>query len=184
MRATDELKKEHEGIGLMLRVLDVLKNEYGQGKAPPREDIDGVLEFLSTFVDRCHHGKEEDFLFPTLEAVGVEQTGGPIGVLLAEHELGRRLVGRLKEAVARYDGGEKTAAVGIQHIIGEYITLLTRHIVKENTVLFPMADAYLDADKDTELYEAFEQLERERIGPGKHDEFHGLLDRLQDTYLG
>lgn len=184
MRATDELKKEHAGIELMLRILGVLKNEYGQGQAPPREDVDGVLEFLSTFVDRCHHGKEEDFLFPALETVGVEREGGPIGVMLAEHEEGRMLVARLKAAIARYDEGDKTAAVGIQHVIDDYVTLLTQHIVKENTVLFPMADAHLDADKDSELYEAFEKLEHERIGPGKHDEFHGLLARLENTYLG
>ncbi len=39
------------------------------------------------------------------------------------------------------------------------------------------------SNKDTELFEAFEQLERERIGVGKHDEFHALLDQLQNTYL-
>ena len=41
----------------------------------------------------------------------------------------------------------------------------------------------LVSNKDTELFEAFEQLERERIGVGKHDEFHALLDQLQNTYL-
>ena len=37
--------------------------------------------------------------------------------------------------------------------------------------------------KDTELFAAFEQLQRERIGVGKHDEFLVLLGKLQETYL-
>lgn len=46
-----------------------------------------------------------------------------------------------------------------------------------------MADDKRDSNKDTELFQAFEQLERERIGVGKHEEFHGLLDQLKNTYL-
>jgi hypothetical protein len=38
------------------------------------------------------------------------------------------------------------------------------------------------SNNDTELFDAFEQLERERIGVGKHDEFHALFDQLQNTY--
>jgi hypothetical protein len=41
-----------------------------------------------------------------------------------------------------------------------------------------------DTAKDNELFEAFEQLEKERIGPGKHEEFHALLNRLEHEYLG
>jgi hemerythrin-like domain-containing protein len=36
------------------------------------------LVFLKEFADRCHHGKEEDFLFPALEKAGIKKEGGPI----------------------------------------------------------------------------------------------------------
>jgi hemerythrin-like domain-containing protein len=68
-------------------------------------------------------------------------------------------------------------------IVDEYVALLTQHIEKENNVLFAMADAKLDTAKDNELFEAFEQLEKERIGPGKHEAFHALLNRLEHEYL-
>jgi hemerythrin-like domain-containing protein len=35
------------------------------------------MEFLTVFVDKCHHGKEEEFLFPALEAAGIAREGGP-----------------------------------------------------------------------------------------------------------
>lgn len=183
MKATDELKKEHEGITLMLRVLQAVANKFQQGEQVNTEHLDGILEFLSIFVDKCHHGKEEEFLFPALEVAGVPREGGPIGVMLSEHEQGRNLVARLKTAVAEYKSDGNANASSLRLVINEYVALLSQHISKENTVLFPMADAKLDSKKDNELFEAFEQLERERIGVGKHDEFHALLDQLQGEYL-
>lgn len=183
MKATEDLKKEHEGIKLMLRVLQAVAEQFKHGEQVNTEHLDGILEFLSIFVDKCHHGKEEEFLFPALEVAGVKREGGPIEVMLGEHEQGRKLVSKFKVAVADCKSGKNANASNIQWIINEYVTLLTQHITKENTVLFPMADAKLDSNKDTELFDAFEQLERERIGVGKHEEFHGLLDQLKDAYL-
>ena len=169
MKATGELKKEHQGIELMLRVLQAVSKKFGRGEQIHAEHLNGIMEFLSIFVDKCHHGKEEEFLFPALEAAGVPREGGPIGVMLGEHEQGRKLVARLKNAVTSYMSGDKTATANVQILVDEYAALLIQHIEKENNVLFAMADAKLDTAKDTELFEAFEQLEIERIGPGKHE---------------
>ncbi len=183
MKATDELRKEHEGIELMLRILQTVAGKVQNGENVNPEHLYGIMEFLTIFVDKCHHGKEEEFLFPALEAAGVPREGGPIGVMLKEHEQGRKLVAIFKAAVVYYKSEKNMNAISLQRIIKDYVALLTQHISKENTVLFPMADAKLDSKKDIELFEAFEQLERERIGVGKHDEFHILLDQLQKTYL-
>jgi hemerythrin-like domain-containing protein len=183
MKATDELKKEHEGITRMLRVLVAVSDRLKQKEEVDAEDLDGILEFLSVFVDRCHHGKEEEFLFPALKAAGVPGDGGPVAVMLSEHEHGRTLVAQLKEGVARYTSGDKTAASGIRGAVGEYVDLLTQHIEKENGVLFAVADAKFTEATDAELFEAFERLERERVGPGRHEAFHALLNRLEQRYL-
>lgn len=45
------------------------------GKNVPAEELKGIMEFLTVFVDKCHHGKEEDFLFPALEAAGIAKDG-------------------------------------------------------------------------------------------------------------
>ena len=183
MKATRELKNEHEGIEIMLRVMEAVAGRLASGEQVQTTHLDGIVDFLSIFVDKCHHGKEEEFLFPALEAKGVKREGGPIGVMLHEHEQGRGLVARLKNAVADYTSGNKKAAGDIRQAADEYAALMTRHIAKENTVLFPTADNVLEKSKDIELFDAFEQLERERIGVGKHEEFHLFLDQLQNAYL-
>jgi hemerythrin-like domain-containing protein len=183
MQATDELKREHHGIELMLEVLKAVSAKIEQGEQIPADHFNGIMEFLTVFVDKCHHGKEEEFLFPALEAAGVPRDGGPIGVMLNEHEQGRALVSRLKDALADYKREGAWTGADIQAIVGEYVTLLSRHIAKENTILFPMANGKLDTHTDARLVEAFDRLERERIGPGRHDEFHALLHRLRDAYV-
>ncbi len=47
-----------------------------------------------------------------------------------------------------------------------------------------MADMHLEPETEQELLEAFERVEQERIGPGRHEAFHELLDRLAEKYLG
>ncbi len=183
MKSTDELKNEHEGILLMLKIIKAISANMEQGDQVSATHLDGIMEFLSVFVDRCHHGKEEDFLFPALEATGILREGGPIGVMLSEHQRGREIVAKLKEAVNLYKSGNQNAPADFTRLAADYISLLTQHIDKENNVLFPMADARLDPAEDIRLFESFEKLEKERIGPGKHEEFHGLLSHLEKEYI-
>ena len=149
----------------------------------PQEDLDGIGEFLSIFADKCHHGKEEEFLFPALEKAGVPREGGPTGAMLAEHAQGRKIIARLKDAFAAYGSGRSVASQEISEAANDYVSLLSQHIEKENGVLFPMAEGRINEADDVRLVECFEDLERERIGPGKHEEFHGMLGRLKDKYL-
>jgi hemerythrin-like domain-containing protein len=184
VKATDELRNEHEGIKLMLRILAAIGARAEQAQPVAGEDLDAVAEFLSVFADACHHGKEEAYLFPAMEAAGVPREGGPIGIMLNEHSMGRALIAELKEAMAAHKAGGATAGAHLASLAHRYVELLTRHIEKENTVLFPMAEARLGSAVDDDLVEAFEALERDRIGPGKHEEFHALLKRLEEEYLG
>ncbi|MEJ2111943.1 MAG: hemerythrin domain-containing protein [Acidobacteriota bacterium] len=183
MKATDELRKEHEGILLMLHILEAVSKKIQLGDRTDPDDLDNIVEFLSVFADKCHHGKEEDFLFPALEASGIPKEGGPIGVMLEEHKIGRGLIAKLKASVNMCRSGEGKAPAEFTSTAGEYIELLRQHINKENNILFPMADRVLDASKDNNLFASFEKLEKDQIGEGKHEEFHALLKKLRDKYM-
>jgi hemerythrin-like domain-containing protein len=60
---------------------------------------------------------------------------------------------------------------------------LNQHIDKENGVLFPLAEKHLSETAQARLWEGFELIETQKIGIGKHDEFHEMLENLKAVYL-
>ncbi|MEM4192764.1 MAG: hemerythrin domain-containing protein, partial [Candidatus Nitrosocaldus sp.] len=105
MSATDELRRDHEVIMHILNAMDTLRMLLKQGKDVPLEVIDDTIDFAKNFTDRCHHGKEEDVLFPALNAEGMPKDEGPIAVMLREHRQGREILARIEDALARHKQG-------------------------------------------------------------------------------
>jgi len=183
MSATQQLKDEHEGILLMLKILDKIAAKIDAMENVDPHHLERIVEFLQVFADRCHHGKEEDLLFPEMEKAGVSREKGPIGVMLMEHDEGRAYVRGMVEATRKYIKGDSAALAEYAKNARNYIALLTQHIDKENNIFFPMGERVLSRKKQEELVEAFEKLEREKIGEGTHERFHQLLHELQEGYL-
>ena len=179
MSVTDELRTEHRAIERMLAVLEAAAQRIEQGERVPPDVFRQAVDFVRNFADRCHHAKEEENLFPRMEARGVPRDGGPIGVMLFEHDEGRAFVGAVAGAIDVYErDGQAAARVIVENARG-YVDLLRQHITKEDNVLFPMADRVLTAADQAELERRFELIEAERMGPGVHERYHRLLDELE-----
>lgn len=98
MQATDTLKHEHVMIERVLQLLEQSVRLLQSHESLPVGLQAWTLDFLRRFADGCHHDKEEQVLFPLLEERGIIRNGGPIGVMLREHELGRACVRRMAQA--------------------------------------------------------------------------------------
>lgn len=183
MTPTEQLKEEHQGIQLMLSILEKVCQRLESGERVDTGHLEKILEFIRVFADQCHHGKEEDLLFPEMEKAGIPKEQGPIGVMLVEHGKGRDYVRGMNEAMPGYKRNEANASSRFVENARNYIALLSQHIDKENNVLFPLGDRALSDGQKKKLVEDFEKLEHERIGEGKHEEFHELLRHLKDVYL-
>lgn len=177
--ASSDLIEEHEAILFSLTILEKICGLLDEGKDVPVKDLTEMVEFLKLFADKCHHGKEEGFFFPALERVGVPRANGPIGVMLAEHEMGRNFIKGMSNAL---ENKELKKDDFIRSSRG-YIALLRSHIEKESTVLFPMGDTKLSKDEQKELLIAFEDFEDNVIGKGKHEELHEMLHDFEKRYL-
>ncbi|HWR21652.1 MAG TPA: DUF2249 domain-containing protein [Verrucomicrobiae bacterium] len=175
---TQILKDEHT---LILQALDGLERKLialEAGAAPDRAYFEKAVKFIRTFADQCHHGKEEDLLFKTMVNRGFPLQGGPIAVMLSEHEAGRTYVRDMADAAAAI-GTDPTATQKIVRNGRAYIQMLRPHIDKENMILYAMADNLLSADDQARLGEAFERFEAEKIGADVHNAMLALLDELK-----
>lgn len=171
------MKEDHRVIEKVVKVLtdSVEQLELGGDVSP--EILEKAVDFVRTFADKCHHGKEETVLFPTLEAKGVPRDG-PIGVMLQEHEMGRSFIRGLAEAVGRYKTGDVSAKNAVMENAQGYAQLLTDHIWKEDNILFRLAGDILSEADHAQLLQRFEQIELEKMGEGKHQEYVELAARL------
>jgi len=182
MMPTDQLVKEHVSIQLMLDVLERVCSKLNAGGKVPQKHLEQILEFIKVFADQCHHGKEEEVLFPALEKIGFPRDGGPIGVMLAEHTEGRQYVKELGEAIEQYGRGDSTAVPVLASSARKYIALLNAHIEKENGILFPMAEEHLPERKKMELLAGFGRVDDEKIGKAKHEHMQKILRALTTEY--
>ncbi len=137
------LREEHE---LILRVTNRLAGMLRDEKDGEPLDYDTVkkcITFFRLFADACHHGKEEDLLFPGLEAEGMSQDSGPIAVMLSEHEAGRIYVRSMAAAIEGARDGDDLAGDQLRDSAYGFVSLITEHIGKENNILFNMADGMI-----------------------------------------
>lgn len=183
MKATEMLIKEHDSILEMLDVLGKVCDKLDSVDAAVPEHLEQILSFLKGFADRCHHGKEEDLLFPAMEASGIPREGGPIGVMLLEHVQGRELIQRMVAAVDLIKEADPKAAGEFVGAGRGYVGLLTQHIEKENNVLFRMADMHISESKQHELEKQFDVVDKEKIGTERIAEYLQQLEDLKSRYL-
>jgi len=184
MKATEVLREEHDSIKLMFVILEKFSMMLQSGQGVNAAHLTQILEFMSGFVDKCHHGKEEELLFPVIKSVLTPDEGAdPIGVMLVEHNVSRGYIKDITSAFNNYKAGDRKAITKVITSARSYINLLTQHIDKENNILFPIADKFFTQEKQEELLKAFEKLEAEKIGSGQHEEYCRMLYSLKDAYL-
>lgn len=180
MKAVERLKTEHDLIERGLTLLDRAVARIDAGKSLPDGFSAWAARFFQQFADQCHHAKEEDVFFPVLKQRGIPEQGGPIGVMLHEHVLGRDCVGRMREASQAQPFDAQTFLDAAR----QYIPLLRQHIFKENNVLFHMAERVMSEADDADVMSRFSQVEQERGLTGWHENFSNEVAGWEQALAG
>ncbi|MEK7388562.1 MAG: hemerythrin domain-containing protein [Elusimicrobiota bacterium] len=180
--AIQELMDDHIVILRMLAVLRGMCLRLADKGTVDCADLEAALDFIKTFADYTHHGKEEDLLFPAMEAAGFSRNAGPLAVMLMEHAQGRDHVAALSRGAAALKSGAAAAAQEILRAASGYEQLLGAHIHKEDNILYPMAMNALPEGAWKTLSENFARVETERMGPQKRAAYDRLIERLTRDY--
>ncbi len=176
--ATAMLRDEHQ---LILRVADVLDETLNNTESAAEIDfdvIDRCISFFRLFADACHHGKEEDLLFPELIEHGMPGDAGPIAVMLSEHQQGRFFVRGMAETIAAARSDNAGAETALRAHANDYIDLIRAHIGKEDSILFNMADDLVSDDACRVLCDRYEVVCSRRFEGKTKDELERMADSL------
>ncbi|MCU0305850.1 MAG: hemerythrin domain-containing protein [Thermoanaerobaculales bacterium] len=182
MTATTALRAEHE---IILSVIACLRAACAAAVGEGRFDAETFrrgIDFIRGYADGWHHAKEEDLLFPALEKAGMPRHGGPVGVMLREHEIGRMHVRAMADAI---DAAESGDAAGRSRVVENalgYADLLEAHIAKEDGILFAMADRILPEDEQRRLEVAYRSAVPAGATAATGDELEGLAAGLCERW--
>ncbi len=183
MRPTEDLVREHSDILAMIQVVREMVRRLEAGHAVDPDHIDKAVYFIRNYADKYHHAKEEDLLFPAMHEAGVPKEGGPIAVMLAEHDEGRGYVKAAAEANERYRAGDAAAGKVVAANLFNYAGLLEQHIAKENQILYPIADTHIGQTGQAELRWSFDHVNARPEMQAECDTCKAILMELDPIYL-
>ena len=176
MKPRGPLMKEHRLIEKML----ALANQRVATMSAESYDpvfIDTVVDFIKTYADRTHHGKEENILFADLERKDLdEKDSRALRELVEEHKQARQRVGELVELNERFKGGEGATVAAIKGIISWLAAFYPVHIKKEDDVFFPDTEKYFDEKELDDMLLRFWDFDKAMI----HEKYQKLLDSQKD----
>jgi len=177
-RWDDFLVAEHEMIERAMAVLKSNLEKIDEAVKVPLQ-MQRAIDFLLEFGDKVHNTKEEKFLFPLMGQKGLPVEGGPIGVMLMEHDAERNLLQRMMAelpnlAEATAAGRHKFAAEGF-----EYLTIRAEHIWKENDVLYPMGRKVISEEENSTLLNEFKTLDRQTYGDTARQHYAQMLAEVE-----
>ena len=156
---TELLKEEHQNVLEKLNSLERVINNLGE-----KEEISAELKELAAFFDIdfwVHFDKEEQALFPEFDSF-MPHGAGPLAVMINEHEVLRETNGVMQKAIASYLNGDDSPET--RQIITQngmhFIEFLRSHIVKEDGILFRMADMHLTQTQNERVVKLFSEIEK------------------------
>jgi hemerythrin-like domain-containing protein len=149
---------EHRLIERMLDVMQEELNIFEKEKKLNPEFLEMAIDFIRTYADRCHHGKEEDILFRELGAKKLkDEHQRTMDDLIEEHRWARKMTARLVEANKRYIEGNKDAMSTVTDCMKSLLQFYPKHIEKEDKHFFiPCMDYFTEAEQQAILGEEWE----------------------------
>lgn len=182
MKATEILSQEHRVIEMVLNCLEKMVEKAGETQRIDEQAARDAIDFFRHYADGCHHAKEENHLFPAMEAKGFDRDAGPLSVMLYEHNVGRDAVRGMEQAIDEYVGGTReSAGQFVSHAI-RFMSMLRQHIEKEDHCLFTMADQAFSGEEQAQLLDRFAEAERDMVGELKKNRYLELAERLASRY--
>jgi len=182
MNAIEILVKEHDSILKMIEITQTILNSDDESKINLNH-LEKIIDFVKNFADKYHHLKEEDVLFMEMEKHGMPREGGPIGVMLHEHDQGRAYIKLVEEGISKLKLGDSLAFKQVKDNLLNYCELLTTHIYKENNILYPMALRFLPSEIMEKMTIDFNEANLSTPNNEYSDKYLQLVNELSTRYL-
>jgi hemerythrin-like domain-containing protein len=129
LKATSDLKNDHITVRRLGTIVQKCSDKLYLNQDIPIEDIELISVIIEEFVDRFHHGKEEQAYFP--ETKDKDSFREDIRKFLIEHELGRRIARMLRGHLNSWKKGIDSREP-VARFLKSYAIFISDHTGKED----------------------------------------------------
>ncbi|OGT35354.1 MAG: hypothetical protein A3F11_01785 [Gammaproteobacteria bacterium RIFCSPHIGHO2_12_FULL_37_14] len=164
---------EHSIIKKVILALGELAKAIKNSKHVEANVLKNITDFLTKFVDQCHHQKEE-LLFSELKHSKESPSDYLLNDLHHEHENGSDLIAHLKTAIKSYVDRDSTKNKKIIRLLNEVEDFYFNHLEKEEEHIFGLINRSLSDECQKNLIIRFEEIET------SHGKTHEQLIKLAD----
>lgn len=176
MKPIGPLMVEHRLIERMISLLDRELSRIKKGLEPDTEFLSTAIDFIRTYADRTHHGKEEDILFRDLAKKQISAEHKRImDELVEEHIYARQNVRNLTDAKDRYSQGAKDAMKDIMEALTNLVNLYPGHIEKEDRHFFYPVQEYFDRQEQDKMLDEFREFDKKLI----HEKYRIVVENIE-----
>jgi len=170
------LTDEHKTIRRAVDVLNAMTARAEQNVNVDIHDVNALLMFLHYFGDVCHQAKEETILFPALQSSEGFTSSFDPGALLKGHNEERALIEQTQLTLFTDNHSEFVASAR------KLINVLSEHLTKEESVVFPLAEQILTREKAMEIGYRMQEADA-NFGYTQRKLLLDLLQQLADKYI-
>ena len=179
MQARGPLMIEHRLIERMISTIKVSLLQIESTQTVDPVFVDKVVDFIRTYADRTHHGKEEDILFRELSKRALSAKDQRVmKELIEEHVFGRQVTKTLVEANTRYRNNDESALADIIDQLRILTGFYPNHIEKEDKVFFPAYSVYLTNEEDQKMLAEFFKFDQRMI----HEKYRSVVQGLEPDW--
>lgn len=173
-------------IGILMNEHQLILRMIAQLRAHAEQTIAGVpldpmfiavaVDFVRSYADRCHHGKEEEILFRLLaEKPLSEQDAEDMRQLIADHAWARGKVRELVDASERYFAGQEDEGLMAARAMLELADFYPGHIAREDTGFFRSAIGYFSAEERAAMDAESREFDRLLI----HERYRSVVEGIE-----
>jgi hemerythrin-like domain-containing protein len=182
MDPKDVLREEHGTIMKMLAALQKFSARLMDLKDGDVKDLEALIEFFEIYVDRYHHGKEEQHLFPALCLARTPNIDSLVKSLIDDHCQARKDMEELRSHAAAIHSYTGVEPVEFTEAAQRYVELVRKHIRRENSELLPLIEEKLSEIERLQLGGQFHDVEKATMGSSGLEIFLASVRRLSQKY--
>ncbi|RPJ28010.1 MAG: hypothetical protein EHM25_10520 [Nitrosopumilales archaeon] len=149
-KSTQNLRQDHVIARRIRDITQACSDKLYANVDIPLEDIEIISVVIEEFVDKFHHGKEEQAYFPQTKYKN--GFGEDIRKFLIEHELGRRIAKMLLKELKKWKkGGNNLKREPVARFLKSYAVFITDHTGKEDNFFDLIEEKRSISDEEDEM---------------------------------